>query len=229
MTGRRGPDGLALDHTHAVTRRLGFAVLPLTCVALRYVTLALGWLRLSLELDDLGVAAVAVAGFVVLFQGKLLTSICAARRGFRRDFYRDAPSGPRGAAAVRLSRRRAPVRLRAPPRSRTSRLPRRRPPRDGLARSGTIVRRRRGSGAIRQEPATPGLAGFSIELTERQPGSSLLSPKPTSPSSFANLDELRGRPGSPGRLDRSERAPRPRANSRLSSCASSESPVGRRS
>ena len=136
-------------------------MLPLTCVALRYVTLALGWLRLSLELDDLGVAAVAVAGFVVLFQGKLLTSICAARRGFRRDFYRDAPSGPRGAAAVRLSRRRAPVRLRAPPRSRTSRLPRRRPPTEAVWRDpGRAFDAAAGPGRSVKSPRPQASPGF---------------------------------------------------------------------
>ncbi|KAH8094081.1 hypothetical protein JL720_4070 [Aureococcus anophagefferens] len=77
VTGR-SQGGLALDHTHAVTRRLGFAVLPLACVSLRYLSLASNWLRLSL---DLGTAELAVilAGFaVLLFQLKLLSSICLA-------------------------------------------------------------------------------------------------------------------------------------------------------
>lgn len=77
VTGR-SQGGLALDHTHAVTRRLGFAVLPLACVSLRYLSLASNWLRLSL---DLGTAELAVilGGFgVLLFQLKLLSSICLA-------------------------------------------------------------------------------------------------------------------------------------------------------
>ena len=77
VTGR-SKRGLALDHTHAVTRRLGFAVLPLACVSLRYLSLALNWLTLSLDLATSKAAAIVAAFAVLLFQLKLLTSICLA-------------------------------------------------------------------------------------------------------------------------------------------------------
>jgi len=76
VTGRGG--GIALDHTHAVTRRLGLAVLPLTCVAHRYLSIALAWLKLSLELSDFALASLCLLGFLVTLELKVLTSVLLA-------------------------------------------------------------------------------------------------------------------------------------------------------
>ncbi|KAJ8608933.1 hypothetical protein CTAYLR_005313 [Chrysophaeum taylorii] len=86
VTGRGG--GLALDHTHAVTRRLGLAVLPLACVAARYLTIAAGWLRISLQLSSIATILVVAAFAVCIFELKMLTSICLAgvSVGLHRDY-----------------------------------------------------------------------------------------------------------------------------------------------
>lgn len=76
VTGRGG--GLALDHTHAVTRRLGLAVLPLACVSARYLSIATAWLRLSLQLSNTALALVLAAFALCIFELKMLTSICLA-------------------------------------------------------------------------------------------------------------------------------------------------------
>lgn len=76
VTGRGG--GLALDHTHAVTRRLGLAVLPLACVSARYLSIAASWLRLSLQLSNTALALVLAAFALCIFELKMLTSICLA-------------------------------------------------------------------------------------------------------------------------------------------------------
>ncbi|KAJ1449194.1 eukaryotic membrane protein family-domain-containing protein [Pelagophyceae sp. CCMP2097] len=74
VTGRGG-GGLALDHTHAVTRRLGFAVLPLACVCVRYVSISAGWLALSLDLSRSAVCLITFAFLLNVFLLKILTSI----------------------------------------------------------------------------------------------------------------------------------------------------------
>ena len=84
VTGRGGGN-LALDHTHAVTRRLGLAVLPLACIAHRYLAIAKNNLKLALKLTNTAVFCIFAALFLIGLELKVLTSVCLAGVSFARD------------------------------------------------------------------------------------------------------------------------------------------------
>ena len=76
----RGKGGFLarLDHTHAVARRLGFAVLPLTCITLHYVCNSLTWLSVSRELSRLAFWLVVAMVWLSALALKILTGVCLA-------------------------------------------------------------------------------------------------------------------------------------------------------
>jgi len=67
--------GVILDHTYAVTRRLGFAQLPLTCVFLRLVQTAGPAFRVSFAPSKAGLALIALLTYLCLLAFKVLTGI----------------------------------------------------------------------------------------------------------------------------------------------------------
>ena len=106
VTGRGG--GIALDHTHAVTRRLGLAVLPLACIATRYLAIAKHNLQLTLNLSNVSILAIFLALFLVLLELKVLTSVCLAgvsvgRDNARRTALATPDPEPKGAPSTRSS------------------------------------------------------------------------------------------------------------------------------
>eukprot|EP00635_Sarcinochrysidales_sp_CCMP3193_P011562 CAMPEP_0118911800 /NCGR_PEP_ID=MMETSP1166-20130328/13337_1 /TAXON_ID=1104430 /ORGANISM="Chrysoreinhardia sp, Strain CCMP3193" /LENGTH=679 /DNA_ID=CAMNT_0006851307 /DNA_START=57 /DNA_END=2096 /DNA_ORIENTATION=- len=83
VTGRGG--GIALDHTHAVTRRLGLAVLPLAAVSTIYLGIAKNNLKRSLGLSNVTVLAIFLALLLCAFELKVLTSVVLAGVSVSRD------------------------------------------------------------------------------------------------------------------------------------------------
>ena len=75
ITGKGDPDGINMDHTHNVVRRIGMAQIPLACVLVRYLNEAAKYSSSLLEISNTEVLALVVALFTILFVLKIFLGI----------------------------------------------------------------------------------------------------------------------------------------------------------
>ena len=70
-----GHEGINMDHTHAVVRRVGLAQIPLACVMVRYLREAAKYSTSLLDISNKDLIVLVLALFVLLFIGKICLGI----------------------------------------------------------------------------------------------------------------------------------------------------------
>mmetsp|Transcript_16791 Transcript_16791/g.26191 ORF Transcript_16791/g.26191 Transcript_16791/m.26191 type:complete len:625 (-) Transcript_16791:189-2063(-) len=70
-----GHEGINMDHTHAVVRRVGLAQIPLACVMVRYLREAAKYSTSLLDISNRDLILLVLALFVLLFIGKICLGI----------------------------------------------------------------------------------------------------------------------------------------------------------
>ena len=75
ITGKGAPEGINMDHTHNIVRRLGLAQIPLACVLVRYLSEAAKYSTSLLEVSNLDLFILIFLVFTILFIIKICIGI----------------------------------------------------------------------------------------------------------------------------------------------------------
>ena len=75
ITGKGAPEGINMDHTHNVVRRVGLAQIPLACVLVRYLSEAAKYSTSLLEISNPDLILLVLLIFMILFIVKIFIGI----------------------------------------------------------------------------------------------------------------------------------------------------------